>query len=84
MRRYTSYLLTVLFLAALPASAQKVLPQSFGMWTAAPATGQTTTTNASPVPQTVLAEYGWVSTEPVNYATGSGPASQTLAVTPNV
>jgi len=81
MRRYTTYLLAVLFLAALPASAQKILPQSFGSWTAAPATSQATTTNASAVPQTVLAEYGWVSTEPANYTTGSGPASQNLAVT---
>lgn len=70
-------LVAILFLAALPAFAQKILPPSFGSWTASPAAAPAQQANsaADAAPQIVLTEYGWTSTESLNYASPATPSS---------
>lgn len=76
-------LVAILFLAALPAFAQKILPRSFDSWTASAAPPETPPANsaASAVPQPVLSEYGWTSTEYLNYANPAAPSSPGLQAT---
>jgi hypothetical protein len=65
MRRLTGLSIAALFLAALPASAQRVLPDSFAGW----ANGGVA--SAPALPQAVLNEYGIVSSEFGVYTRGS-------------
>jgi hypothetical protein len=78
MRR-TVTLVAILFFAALPAFAQTILPRSFDSWTAlgtaVPMQANSTTGTVPIAPQQVLVEYGWTSTESLNYANPAAPSS---------
>jgi hypothetical protein len=79
MRRFLSMSLTLLFLAAFPLAAQQILPHSLGRWTAAQNAGEPLRASAlsslTPIaPRTVLAEYGWASSEWANYGSADGTA----------
>lgn len=64
------------FIAAMPASAQSVLPASFAGWTAANA-AQGSVAKA-PAPSTVTQEYGVVSTERTTYTRGKDTLNVSL------
>jgi hypothetical protein len=84
MRRQTFSIAAVLLLAALPAFAGKILPQSAGRWTATAGSPlpDTTPSSAGPaVSQAILNEYGWVSTEPTNYASPDGSNTTSIQAT---
>ncbi len=79
MRRFLSMSLTLLFLAAFPVAAQQILPHSLGRWTAAQNPGEPlralALSSLTPIaPQTVLAEYGWASSEWATYGSSAGTA----------
>ena len=74
MRRKLALSISVLFFAALPASAQKILPTSIAGWSQD--AGAATTALAS-APPGVMAEYGSKSTEVAVYG---GPSSRNLRV----
>ena len=83
MRRSFLLLLTVLSVAAFPATAQQILPRSFGPWTAAEVSGAPPSVTA-PLPEAppaILAEYGLASTESANYSHAGGNASENMQAT---
>jgi hypothetical protein len=76
MRRNTLFAVTVLLLAGSAVlAAGKILPQSVGRWSQIAGSdlidvGASTRPSAGPMAlQSILNEYGWISTEPVNYTT---------------
>jgi Family of unknown function (DUF6599) len=85
MRRIAISFAGFLLLAALPARAQQMLPRSFDGWNATdqgPSSAATPATSpAVQVPQEVLAEYGWISSEPASYPLGKDAASGELSAT---
>src|ERR1700685_1075976 len=66
MRRKLALPIAMLFLAALPASAQQILPASAAGWTNTGAP----MVHLAPAPQQVLAEYGLVSQESGHFQRG--------------
>jgi hypothetical protein len=74
MRRKLALSMVVLFLAAWPASAQRILPASVAGWTQAPGAAEAASADLS---SAVLAEYGSKSTETAVYG---NPSSRTLRV----
>src|SRR5579863_5690639 len=83
MRRSIVLLIAMFVLAALPAAAQKILPRSLGQRTGAvnPAgpvrsAGPTGTTPVAP--QNILAEYGWKSTESIDYSSSATGGADVL------
>jgi len=81
MRLRIGLVVAVLFLAALPASAQGVLPNTFGGWTGSPKpeltplvfhNGDKTTQPVAEAQSAVRQEYGFVGGESAEYTHGSG------------
>jgi hypothetical protein len=80
MRRHLHYLIALVFLAALPASAQTTLPDNFAGWTSgvravlqqgAVMSGDDTDSLIGQRSSAALKEFGFVSGEQVSYARGT-------------
>jgi hypothetical protein len=84
MRRQT-FLAAMLFLAAFPSFAGKLLPPSVGRLTAIAvspvAAAITRSSGAPPLSQAILDEYGSISIEPATYVLSNGNNSETLQAT---
>jgi hypothetical protein len=68
MRRLTGLPIAILFLAALPAHAQQILPMQVSGWTQNTSVAPV---QAIPAGSPILAEYAWKSTESASYGDGS-------------
>jgi hypothetical protein len=87
MRRSLFFFTIMMFLCAVPASAQGILPASFAGWNGAPQAGipGTATANGDHVPNTAASqqaaarqEYGFVSGEQAAYSKGNDKMQVTL------
>jgi hypothetical protein len=81
--RHSLLVAATLLLVGPPVLAGNILPQSLGQWTASAGTAlPAADIPAGPaVSQTILTEYGWVSTEPVNYTSSTGNDADSIQAT---
>jgi hypothetical protein len=79
MRHRALLFVAILSLAAVPAAAQGILPNAFAGWAAESSTPPGALSDVvAQVPQTVLAEYGWIQTESRQYLRGKSSLSVSL------
>ena len=83
MRRSFLVLLALFFIGARCASAQQILPPSFGPWiTATPVSAPAAASSVlSEMPPAILSEYGLISSESAGYSLAGQGASQGLQAT---